>query len=330
MSETTASLRRKIGSADELQSVVRTMKAVAASSIGQYENSVRALSDYYRTVELGLSIFFRKSTTVALIPESNVRADGAAVGAIVFGSDQGLVGQFNDVVADFAVKTLAALPGKPRIWAVGERVRGRLSDAGLPLAGLFDVPNSVKTITPLIGQILIASEASHSEGEVTELHLFYNRPSSGSVYAPVSQRLLPLDETWRRRLADLPWPTGNLPEVVGGGTTTLRTLIREYLFVSLFRACAESLASENANRLAAMQRADKNIDELLEDLNGKFHRLRQSGIDEELFDVVSGFEALSGERCGPLDPARAAIQVAFAGISENRYFKTVPVLKAAS
>ena len=55
---------------------------------------------------------------------------------------------------------------------------------------------------------------------------------------------------------------------MGGGTATLRALIREYLFVSLFRACAESLASENASRLAAMQRADKNIDELLENLNG--------------------------------------------------------------
>jgi F-type H+-transporting ATPase subunit gamma len=100
---------------------------------------------------------------------------------------------------------------------------------------------------------------------------------------------------WRRKLAELPWPTGSLPEVMGGGTATLRALIREYLFVSLFRACAESLASENASRLAAMQRADKNIDELLEDLNRTFHRLRQSGIDEELFDVISGFEALSVE-----------------------------------
>ena len=47
--------------------------------------------------------------------------------------------------------------------------------------------------------------------------------------------------------------------------------------------------------LAAMQRADKNINELLEDLNRTFHRLRQSGIDEELFDIISGFEALSVE-----------------------------------
>jgi F-type H+-transporting ATPase subunit gamma len=295
MSETTASLRRKISGAGDLQSVVRTMKAVAASSIGQYEKSVRALADYYRTVELGLGACLRESGPATLIAERKRQTAASAVGAVVFGSDQGLVGQFNDVVADYAVKTLTALAAKPEIWAVGERVHARLADAGLPLLGRFTVPNSVKGITPLVGQILMESETRRSRGEVSELYLFYNRSTSGPVYAPVSQRLLPLDESWRHKLAERPWPTGNLPEVMGGGTATLRAFIREYLFVSLFRACAESLASENASRLAAMQRADKNIDELLEELNRTFHRLRQSGIDEELFDVISGFEALTVE-----------------------------------
>ena len=293
MSDTTESLRRKISRAGDLQSVVRTMKALAASSIGQYEKSVSALSDYYRTVELGLGVCFRELTPSATPVERKRQKDDGAIDAIVFGSDQGLVGPFNDVVADYAVKTLATLPGKAQVWAVGERVHARLADAGLPLMGLFTVPNSVKAITPLVGQILVESETRHSQGEVTELHLFYNRHKSRTFYEPVSQRLLPLDETWQRDLSKLPWPTKNLPEIIGDGTATLRALIREYLFVSLFRACAESLASENASRLAAMQRADKNIDELLEDLSGSFYRLRQSGIDEELFEVVSGFEALS-------------------------------------
>lgn len=293
MSNTTVSLRRKIDSAGDLQSVVRTMKALAASSIGQYEQSVQSLGDYNRTVELGLVVCFRAAGSAALITGETKRTNAGEIGAVVFGSDQGLVGQFNDVVTDQAVKTLRALTDKPQIWAVGERVHARLQDAGLPPVGLFAVPNSVKAITPLVGQILVESEARRGQGEVGELHLFYNRPTSGAAYEPVNQRLLPLDETWRRKLAELPWPTKNLPEVMGGGTATLRALIREYLFVSLFRACAESLASENASRLAAMQRADKNIDELLEDLNGTFHRLRQTGIDEELFDVISGFEALS-------------------------------------
>ena len=292
MSDTTASLRRKIDSAGDLQSVVRTMKALAASSIGQYEKSVRALGDYNRTVELGFRAYFALGLT-ALMPERNLTMDEDTVDAVVFGSDQGLVGQFNDAIADFAVETLAELPGKPRVWAVGERVHARLSDAGLPMAGLFTVPNSVQAITPLIGQILVEHEAGSDEGQTTRLDLFYNRPASSEVYAPVTQRLLPLDETWRRHIAELPWPTANLPEIVGQSGATLRALIREHLFVSLFRACAESLASENASRLAAMERADRNISELLDELNRNFHRLRQSAIDAELFDVISGFEALS-------------------------------------
>jgi F-type H+-transporting ATPase subunit gamma len=271
------------------------MKALAASNIGQYEKAVRALGDYYHSVELGLSICFRKGAATTQMKKGEGRTDGP-VGAVVFGSDQGLVGRFNDVVADYAVKTLAAFPGEPRVWAVGERVYARLADAGLTLTGLLAAPNSVKAITPLVGQILIESEARVSQDAVTELYIFHNRPTSGAGYDPEGQRLLPLDEKWRRQLAELPWPTASLPEIMGGGATNLQAFIHEYLFVSLFRACAESLASENASRLAAMQRADKNIDELLQDLKGAFHRLRQSGIDEELFEVVSGFEALSTEK----------------------------------
>ena len=295
MSDSTASLRCKISSAEDLQSVVRTMKALAASSINQYEQSVRALKDYYRTVELGLGACFRASSGNLLSVEKNVAADAAVTSAIVFGSDQGLVGQFNDVVADHAIKTLTALPVTVQIWAVGERVHVRLEDAGFPPVGLFTVPNSVQAITPLVGRILVENESHYSRIEGNELYLFYNRPATGAIYEPANRRLLPLDATWQGHLTDILWPTQNLPEVMGDRDTTLGSLISEYLFVSLFTACAESLASENASRLAAMQRAEKNIGELLEELEGTFHRLRQSGIDEELFDVISGFEALNLE-----------------------------------
>jgi F-type H+-transporting ATPase subunit gamma len=296
MSDSIANLRRQIGNAGDLQSVVRTMKALAASSIGQYERSVSALADYYRTVELGLGACFRESGRATTRGGHKAPAKAKAIGAVVFGSDQGLVGQFNEVVADYAIKTLAARPGRPQIWAVGERVHARLADAGLPPVGLFAVPNSVQGITPLVGRIQIESEPQRAKGGYNEVYVFHNRKQAGALYAPVSQRLLPLDAQWQQGLAKVGWPTGNLPEIMGGDITTLRALIREYLFISLFRACAESLASENASRLAAMERADKNITDLLEHLNGTFHRLRQSGIDEELFDVIAGFEALVGQR----------------------------------
>lgn len=293
MTTSTASLRRKIASAGDLLSVVRTMKALAASNIGQYERSVMALVDYADSVDLGLSVCFQQ---MPMPVQSDVKKAGAAgtVGAVVFGSDQGLVGRFNDVVADYALEQLAALPGKARVWAVGERVHSRLVDAGAPVAARFTVPGSVKAIAPLVGEILVDTEPRDGHTALRELYLFHNRPGSGAIYEPAAQRLLPLDETWLQHLATLPWPAKGLPTVLGDVENALRAFIREYLFVSLFRACAESLASENASRLAAMQRAEKNISEMLEDLDGAFHRLRQSGIDEELFDVIFGFEA-SGE-----------------------------------
>jgi F-type H+-transporting ATPase subunit gamma len=108
--------------------------------------------------------------------------------------------------------------------------------------------------------------------------------------------LLPLDLAWQKQLVAAPWPTKLPPEVIQGTESPLRAFIREYLFVLLFQACAESLASENASRLAAMQRAEKNIDGIMEHLTLKLHRIRQESIDEELFDVISGYEALTSAR----------------------------------
>jgi len=299
MSESVAGLRRKITGAGDLQAVVRTMKALAASSIGDYERSVLALADYNRMVSLGLGECFRQARADPSAAPDPAPAPASAkepIGAIVFGSDQGLVGPFNDVIAEHAIGALAAVQGRPEVWAVGERVQARLQDSGLEVVGAYAVPGSVEAIAPLVAQILIDTEArrahsgSHQLGQV---HVFYNRPLAASLYEPVSQRLLPLDATWQQKLAAVPWPSQMLPEVLDHGATTLRALIREYLFISLFRACAESLASENASRLAAMERADRNILDLLEQMNSRFHRLRQSSIDEELSDVTAGYEALA-------------------------------------
>ncbi len=293
MSGTTESLRKSIAGASDLESVVRSMKALAASSIGQYEKAVRSLDDYYRTVELGLAACLRQAAPSPPGPGLKTR-DAPAVGAVVFGSDQGLVGRFNEVLLEFALRTLAARPGKTRkLWAVGERIHALMADGDLPRPELLAAPTSVQAITPLVGRILIGIEAARERGEIAEVYLFYNHPKSGAVYEPLSKRLLPLDRLWHTTLAALPWPTRLLPEVVEGSAQALPAFIREYLFVLLFQACAESLASENASRLAAMQRAEKNIGEILEELNRRFHRIRQESIDEELFDVISGYEAMS-------------------------------------
>lgn len=294
MSGNLQSLRRKITGARDLQGVVRSMKALAASSIGQYEKAVQSLDDYRHTVELGLAVSLRAGVATPFAAHEN--AAGKAIGAIVLGSDQGLVGGFNEVLADFVSRTLAALPGETKeIWAVGERMQVLMTDIASAQTVALSVPASVHGITPLVGQLLIEIAAARQRGEVEDIHVFYNHPTSGAAYEPIRRQLLPLDRHWAQAFPTLPWPSNQLPQIIGPAAPALQAFIREYLFVVLFQACAESLASENGSRLAAMQRAEKNIQDMLETLNGTFHRLRQESIDEELFDVIAGYEALAGK-----------------------------------
>jgi F-type H+-transporting ATPase subunit gamma len=73
----------------------------------------------------------------------------------------------------------------------------------------------------------------------------------------------------------------------------LSWLVRQRLFVVLYKALAEALTSEHATRLAAMQSAERNIRERRDDLNAAYRRKRQETITRELLDIVSGFEAVT-------------------------------------
>lgn len=291
--ETLAHIQQKLAGAEDLKSVVRTMKAMAASRIGEYELAVDSLSKYHRTIALGILAYFSANPADKFdrkVPSPRNKAPLHC--AIIFGSDQGLVGPFNDTLASFAADFLADLPGDKEVWSVGERMRLRLADTGFIPAESFPLPGTVEAITPLVSKILMRGEEDIERGRFESIYVFHNQPKAGAGYTPTGAQLLPLDEAWKQRFLAEAWPTKLIPQVAGGPRSTLLALIHEYLFTSLFKACAESLASENGSRLIAMQRAEKNIGELLDDLNHQYHQLRQGLIDEELFDVISGFEAL--------------------------------------
>lgn len=289
MNSAAEGLGRQLATARDLATVVRAMKALAAAGISQYERAVSSLGDYQRTVELGLIACLSSARAHAA---EMTDARGATC-AVLFGSDQGLVGRYNGILFDHARAALQLLPGvRGPIWTVGKRMEELVTDAGLPTVAALPVPNSVEAIAGLVDRLLISIEAQLERTPDVHIQVFHNRPLAGAAYQPAHTQLLPLDRQWRKGLAQASWPTRRIPQVVGG-RQALRGFIREYLFVVLFRASAEALASEHASRLAAMQRAERNIEELRGELTLAYNRSRQEAIDEELFEVISGFEALA-------------------------------------
>ena len=291
--QTTECLKRRMKSAGDLLSVVKTMKALAAVSIRQYQKAVESLDDYNRTVEMGLQIVLKERMGAMMQSKD---AAIKSMGVVVFGSDQGLCGQLNEQISVYAMDYLkdAGIKKENRkVLAVGARVADYVEDAGQPVDELIATPSSTAGITPLVQEIIMIIEEWHFKQNIGHFMLFYNDYISGSNYQPYKVQLLPVNREWLKDIARKKWDSKSLPIYRMDGDKIFSSLIREYLFVSLYRAFAESLASENASRLASMQNAEKNIEEQLLDLHVQFHRTRQMTITEELLDIVAGFEALS-------------------------------------
>ena len=296
MAQTLEALRRQIYSVEEMQSVVTTMKAMAAVNIRQYEDAVESLAEYNHTIEMGLQIALRHRPEEIKIAQ---RVLSGPLGAIVFGSDQGMVGQFNQEITNNALKVLKKGPlgnRDCRLLAIGRRVAARLAQAGHPPTASLPVPGSLAGITPRVQEVLVSIEAWREGRGIEQILLFYNTPVHGASYRATALQLLPVDLRWLRKLDKRGWPSQGLPTYTLEWDVLFAALIREYFFAALYRAFAESLASENASRLSSMQAAEKNIEERLDHLNAQYHHLRQSSITEELLDVVVGYEVLTADR----------------------------------
>lgn len=293
--ESLRQLHRQLDSVKELRTIVRTMKALSAASIRQYERAVEALAGYYETVERGLHVVFRDLESPPARLGRERHHEG--LGVVVFGSDYGLCGRFNEEITQFTMEQLTASPEphqRPRVLAVGQRVAAALAHEGQAIEEVFLVPGSAAQITATVEQILLKVDEWREEHGVEEVTLFHNRHSAQASYRPRAVELLPIDLRHFRRLKEKRWPSRTLPTFTMNREVLLSRLLHQFLFVSIFRACAESQASEHASRLAAMQSAQRNLDERLEERTTKFRRARQSVITSELLDVVAGFEAITG------------------------------------
>lgn len=281
-------IKTRIDRTRDLQSVVSTMKALAAVNIRQYEKAAESVDVFNRTVELALQVVLKSVPSSPSLPrpETGVRI------AVVIGSDQGMCGRFNEDIVHLAEKRLPEMAPR-EAWTlvtVGARPASLLQLNGWTLAASFQTPGSTAALSTLVQDILYQVGYTDGLAAVVVLH---NHHVSGTSYEPAFIRLLPLDREWVERFRNRDWPGPSLPLTTMDRDDLFTLLVRQYLFVSLYRALAHSLAGENASRLAAMQAAESNIDERLDTLTSDYHRQRQQAITEELLDIVSGFEVLT-------------------------------------
>ena len=291
--QTVETLKRQIQTAEDLASVVRTMKTLAAVNVRQYVAAANALGHYQQTIEQVVRMLVWNDPELHVANRLN-RA--TQFGLIAFGSDQGMCGGFNEAVSQMirtAVERTKSAESNVRVVVLGRRLADRLHDFQAPVDRCFDLPGSVSGMTPALNDVLLWIDHWRTQHELQELSVCCNRRRERTSYEPILTQLLPISP--RRFVSELPrrWDGRSLPLISLPPARLWQSVVRQFLFVSLFEACAESQASENAARIAAMQAAEVHIRDRLSDLQLDYQQMRQTSITEELLDVITGFEALT-------------------------------------
>jgi F-type H+-transporting ATPase subunit gamma len=288
--ETLESLSDALETTGDIQSIVRTMKALSSVSIRQYEHAEAAMAHYARTVELGLMALSRQRRQAGL-PLPGADSGTGREALIVIGSDRGLCGGYNDKITRFA---RSRLDNRPMVLGViGVRVAARLEADGRRADAVHPLPGSIEGLSRLVQTMIVEIDRWARVEEVRQVWLVHNRREGRNTAKPQAHRLLPLPDSYLRKLSEADWPGRSLPLFRMDPDRLMSWLVQQRLFVVIYRALAEALASEHASRLAAMQAAERNIEERRDDLRQLYRLRRQETITRELLDVVSGYEAVS-------------------------------------
>jgi len=292
MAKTLETLTRNANTLNSIRGIVHTMKTLSAINALPYEHAARSIEAYHATILQSFRAFLHRNGPL-MLTSSEILTQVI----VVFGSDHGMCGSYNEIIATEVSKHLETLdPDEtlPRVLCIGAQMNDALAGQNIWPEITLLPPASVDGIGRLAGDIVTRLDDISRKSPLGEIavSLAFSQQIAHGQQEPTLKVLLPLDPTLFGGLADRPWVSRSLPDFTMPPNDLLAALIRSHLFASVFRAAAEALVTENVARLAQMQQAEQSVDDRLVELKSETRMVRQTEITNELMDVIIGFEAL--------------------------------------
>lgn len=313
-------IKTRIASVRNTRKITSAMKMVSSSKLHHAQNQIENMLPYENMLEHILKSF------LAATPEINtefdsVRTEIKRVALVVFSSNSSLCGSFNGNIIKLMQQTIESYQhlGKENIiiYPIGRKVAEKVKKLGFTSAGTFtnlaDKPNAHDC-----QRIAHEIATKYLKGEFDKVEMIYHHFKSAGSQILTRKTFLPIDLS-----TEIGW--GNDRDLSSGLATAkaqeylrkkkkqqantkridakplnddfivepdvktvLSSLIPKQLHLMLYTALLDSIASEHAARMVAMQTATDNADELLSSLNLQLNKSRQQAITNELLDIVGG------------------------------------------
>lgn len=312
-------IKGRIASVNSTRKITSAMKMVASSKLHHAQVVIENMLPYERLLEHILKTFLASEVDASTVYSRERKVHNAAL--VVFSGNSSLCGGFNanviKLMQQAVVEYKAAGVSDVLIYPIGRKVAEKAVKLGLNVAGefntLIDKPNVARCIE-------IAKELGQkfADGEVDRVELIYHHFKSAGSQILTRKVFLPIDinsELESDKVRDLKSNVATreaveyLKQRDKSGTLTheekavplndnfivepdmcsvLDSLIPKLAHLMIYTALLDSIASEHASRMVAMQTATDNADELLRDLNLQYNKSRQQAITNELLDIVGG------------------------------------------
>lgn len=291
-------IRSRIASVKNTQQITRAMKMVSAAKLRRAQNQITNMRPYANAI-LGI-ISDVAATAEVNHPLLAKKENPQKILMVVLTSDRGLCGGFNNGVNRFVEKWMIA--NKSKYQKVDFMFIGRRGADYLKRRGA----NSVETMLNLAKEnsFLLASTIAKRcmkefvNGDYDEIRFIYNKFESAISQKLTVETVLPIDISKTSFAA-----AGQDGKVAGfsedfifepAPEEMLEELLNQHFSVQVFRIMSESVASEHAARMTAMENSTKNAKDLITRLTLTYNNLRQASITRELIEICSGAEAVNG------------------------------------
>ncbi len=312
-------IKGRIASVNSTRKITSAMKMVASSKLHHAQVAIQNMLPYETLLEHILKSFLAAEAEAQTIYDQERPVKRVAL--VVFSSNSSLCGGFNANIIKMmtnAVDTLSAELGQENVevYPIGRKVAEKASKLGYQvkcnLADLVDHPNVKQCI-----DLSMELGERFAKGEIDKVELIYHHFRSAGSQILTSKTFLPIDiETElerdherdltsniatrkaqeylkknrreRQRQEEETKPLNDNFIVEPDMDTVLSQLIPKLAHLMLYTALLDSVASEHAARMVAMQTATDNADELLRELNLQYNKSRQQAITSELLDIVGG------------------------------------------
>lgn len=277
-------IKLRIKSVESTKQITKAMELVASSKLRRAKEKALQVRPYYQILYETMVGIAGSSQGVDSLYVKNRKVKNS--GFIVIAGDRGLAGGYNVNALKLA---LSEMKGKQsKVIAIGSKCGEFFEKRGdiilLDTYADFSETADVGDIRPITKQILNL----YRKGEVDEFYLIYTEFKSALTQIPKVLKLVPLELEKR--------------EVKNGGEeltvydptpeSVFDEIVPKYISGILYGCIKESFASEQGARRTAMDAANKNASEIIEELSLLYNRARQAAITQEISEIVAGSEAL--------------------------------------